>query len=194
MKTIAHIFLTGLLFFLPLIVTVSLLYWLFVTAENLLKIPLQWMLPSGWYITGMGVVSGFALICSLGILVQTYIIKHLFASIENSIERIPVVKTLYSSAKELLMFFAGSGEQQNLSRVVRVTFDNELHMIGFVTNEDASVGDLDDLIAVYLPLSYQIGGFLVYMPKSRCEVLDIPVNKAMQQVLTAHVKRSDVKT
>ncbi len=193
MKSIANTFLTGLLFFLPLIVTVSLLYWLFVTAESLLKLPLQWMLPAGWYVTGMGVISGFVLICILGMLVQTYVIKHLFTSIEQSIERIPVVKTLYSSAKELLMFFAG-GDQQNLSRVVRVTFDHDLHMIGFVTNEDASVGELEDLIAVYLPLSYQIGGFLVYMPKSRCEVLDIPVNKAMQQVLTAHVKSSNVKT
>lgn len=191
MKSLANIFFTGLLFTLPLIITFGLLYWLFHTAENVLKIPLQWLLPEGWYITGMGVVSAVVIIFAMGILVQTYFTKYLFAAMDRSIERIPFVKTLYTSAKELLMFFAGGQQQRNLSRVVSVQIADDMQMIGFVTNEDASLGETENLIAVYLPLSYQIGGFLIYMPKSRCTVLDMPVNKAMQQVLTAHVKRSN---
>ncbi len=191
MKSLANIFFTGLLFTLPLVFTFGLLYWLFLTAEDVLKVPLQWLLPEGWYITGMGVISAVLIIFSMGILVQTYFTKYLFSAMDRSIERIPVVKTLYTSAKELLMFFAGGQQQKNLSRVVSVKIDDDMHMIGFVTNEEASLGEMDNLMAVYLPLSYQIGGFLIYMPKSRCTVLDIPVNKAMQQVLTAHVKRSN---
>lgn len=188
MKTLANIFLKGVLFTLPILITFGLLYWLFATVESLLKVPLQWILPPGWYVTGLGVVCAVALVFFLGLLVQAYFIKYLFAWIEDLLERIPLVKTLYSSAKDLMYFFAG-GQENKMSRVVRVSINDELSLIGFVTNENIELGKASGLIAVYFPMSYQVGGYTVYMPKDRCELLDIPVQKAMQQVLTANIKR-----
>lgn len=196
MKTIANTTLKGLLFTLPLMITIGLLYWLFASAENLLKVPLQALLPEGWYITGMGVVSATAILFCVGILVQAYFVQYLFRILENIMGRIPVVKTLYSSAKDLLNFFAGD-HGQTMSQVVTVCFDEDVRLIGFVTNEGIELGEKTDLVAVYLPMSYQMGGYLAYVPRSRCEPLDMPVQAAMQQVLTAHVKRpqgSDSRT
>lgn len=188
MKTLANIFIKGLLFALPLVITFGLMYWLFASAEDLLKIPLQAVLPVGWYITGMGVVSAAAIIFFIGLLVEAYLIHHLFVWLEKAVEKIPVVKTLYSSAKDLMYFFAGN-QQQQLNRVVSVSFDGDIQLIGFVTSENASLGERDDLLTVYFPMSYQVGGYMAYIPKERCTFLDIPVQKAMQQVLTANVKR-----
>lgn len=187
MKALANIFIKGLLFALPLVITFGLIYWLFATAENLLKIPLQAVLPEGGYVTGMGVVSAAAIIFCIGLLVEAYLIQHVFSWLEKFVERIPLVKTLYSSAKDLMYFFAGN-QQQQLNRVVSVAFDG-VHLIGFVTSENASLGGEEELLTVYLPMSYQVGGYMVCIPKARCTFLDIPVQKAMQMVLTANVKR-----
>lgn len=188
MKTIANIFIKGLLFTLPLVITFGLIYWLFATAEDLLKIPLHAVLPKGWYVTGMGVISAALIIFCVGLLVEAFLIRHFFSWLEKLVEKIPLVKTLYSSAKDLMYFFAG-GQQQQMNRVVSVSFDNDIHLIGFVTSEDAILGTQEELLTVYFPMSYQVGGYMAYIPKARCQFLDIPVQKAMQQVLTANVKR-----
>lgn len=193
MKTIANTFLKGLLFTLPVVFTFGLIYWLFVVAEEVLRIPLDFLLPEGWYRPGMGVAFAIVIIFAVGILVQAYLIGQLLKLIEAGIERIPLVKSLYGGAKDLLHFFAG-GSGREMQKVVSITFDGNIKMIGFVTNEDVTLGDQDELVTVYLPLSYQIGGFLLYLPKSRCEPLDIPVQQAMQQVLTAHILRNSQDT
>lgn len=189
MKTITNTFLKGLLFTLPILFTFGLIVWLFMTAERLLRVPLEWILPTGWYITGMGVVSSAGIIFVLGVLVQAYLIKQLFAWLEDLVAHIPVVKTLYNSFKELINFVAG-GNSNDMQQVVRFTVDGNIYMVGFVTNENVSLGDQDELVSIYVPMSYMIGGFLLYLPKSRCEPLDIPVQKAMQQVLTANITGS----
>ncbi len=189
MKAIVNIFLKGLVFTLPLAVTFGLLYWLFSSAENLLKLPLQLLLPQGWYVTGMGVVSAFAIIFCIGILVQAYLIKYVLQWIIQIVEKIPLVNTLYTSARDLMQIVAG-GKQKDLNRVVAVNFDKQIRLIGFVTHDDVQLGDETGLYAVYFPFSYQIGGYVMYIDKERCQTLDIPVQKAMQQVLTANIKRS----
>jgi uncharacterized membrane protein len=192
MKTIANTFLKGLLLTLPTVITFGLIYWLFAVAEELLRAPLRFLLPEGWYVPGMGVISAVVIIFAVGVLVQAYLVDQAFQLFENLVGRIPLVKTLYGGARDLLYFLAG-GKGAEMSKVVSITFDGNIKMVGFVTNQEVTLGDQDELITVYLPLSYQIGGFLLYLPKSRCEPLDIPVQQAMQQVLTAHVMGNNDK-
>jgi uncharacterized membrane protein len=64
-------------------------------------------------------------------------------------------------------------------------------LIGFVTTEHANtlgIGGGDDLVAVYLPMSYQIGGYTVYLPRSRVTETDLTVEQAMRIVLTGGVR------
>lgn len=189
MKTFANTFFKGLLFALPVVATFGLLYWLFVSAENLLKIPLQFILPTGWYLPGMGVAAAVGLIFVLGILVQAYLIKHVFIYFEETLERIPIVSSIYGSARDLMEFIAGE-KGEDLQKVVAYQFNEHVRLIGFVTNEGVNVGSDTGLLAVYFPMSYQVGGYLVYLPRDKIEVLDIPVKEAMQQVLTAHIGTS----
>ena len=60
-------------------------------------------------------------------------------------------------------------------------------MIGFVTQDNASLpglADGGDLVAVYLPMSYQIGGYTVYLPRDQIEATDLSVEQAMRIVIT----------
>lgn len=190
MKFLANIFLKGFLFTLPLMITFGLIYWLFDALESVLKIPLIMLLPEGRYITGMGVASALVLIFCAGILVQAYVLRQLFAWFDLLLERIPLVKTLYTSTRDLLHFMAGN-KNSELQKVVLVTLDSDVRLLGFVTCEDVSLGSQQNLLAVYLPKAYQIGGFTVYLPKERCEFLAMSAEQAMQHVLTAHVTRPD---
>jgi len=186
MKIIANIFFKGLLFTLPIVATFGFLYWLFDAAETLLKYPLELILPSGWYITGMGVISTLAIVFLIGLLAQAYLIKHIFSAFEQLLERIPIVKTFYVSVRSLLQFIAG-GKGGDLQKVVAFSLNDNIRLIGFVTNENAQLGERSNLLAVYLPMSYQVGGYLIYVPREKCEILDMPVREAMQQVLTADI-------
>ena len=190
MRPIFNTFIKGLVFALPLVITFGLVYWLFFQAENLLKIPLQWVLPEGAYITGMGVISAIALIFLLGVLVQAYITKHLLRLLQELVAHTPFVKTLYLTARDFMNLFAGD-RQESMQGVVAITLDNDIRLMGFVTNNHVDVGSTSDLVAVYFPMSYQIGGYTMLVPRERLEVLDVPVKTAMQQVLTAHVTNHD---
>jgi len=78
----------------------------------------------------------------------------------------------------------------DLDRVV--TVDVGLgRLIGFVTQEHANtlgIGGGDDLVAVYLPMSYQIGGYTVYLPRSKVTETELTVEQAMRIVLTGGVR------
>jgi uncharacterized membrane protein len=73
-----------------------------------------------------------------------------------------------------------------------VTFETGFgKLIGFVTQEHANtlgIGGGDDLVAVYLPMSYQIGGYTIYIPRSRLAETELSVEQAMRVVLTGGVR------
>ena len=187
MRALANIFLKGFFFVLPFFITFSLLYWVFASAEAILKPILIGFLPENSYRTGMGVVSAAILIFCVGLLVQNFITKFIFQFFVDLIERIPLVKTIYHSISDLVDFFAG--DKNDMNRVVLVTFMDDFRLMGFVTNEKIRFNTDEVLLAVYFPMSYQVGGYTAYLPQSRCEALDIPVKTAMQQVLTANVQQ-----
>lgn len=188
MKPLTTTFIKGFLFLLPPAITLAILYWMASTAEALLKIPLLALLPEGQYKTGMGVAFALVLIFFVGLLVQAYVLAPLFKKIERWIERIPLVKSLYSSTKDLITFMAGS-QNSHLQKVVAITYNDHIRVMGFVTAENITLGQQQGLLAVYVPLSYAIGGFVVYVPRHCCEFLPLSPHQAMQIILTAHIQR-----
>lgn len=193
MKTLLNIFLKGLLVVVPLLITFGLLYWLLMTAEQALRVPLEALLPTGWYLPGMGIISIVLIIFLCGILVQNYLTKPLFRFMEWILERIPLVNTLYGSARDLMHFAVGD-KSDDMKKVVTVEVSRDVHLMGFVTNENITIGEQKELLAVFFPMSYQMGGYLAYVPKDKCVTLDMPVDKAMQQILTAHMSDNNTSS
>jgi uncharacterized membrane protein len=185
MKTLGRIVLKGLLAFLPIALTLYFVYWLGVMTESLLSGVLQWVLPVGLYVPGMGLVAGFLFLVVVGLLVNAYVVRRVLQFGESLLLRVPVVKTVYASIRDLTGLMKGR-EGRDLQRVVMVNFGPG-RVIGFVTQENATLpgfGTDDSLVAVYLPMSYQIGGYTLYLPRDRIEPTDLTVEAAMRIVLT----------
>lgn len=189
MKRLTAIFLQGLIAILPLAVTGFLFIWLGAAAERTLSIPIKWILPDGWYVTGMGVVAGIVLVFLIGLLVNIWGVPRLIRFGERFVERIPLVKTIYGAVRDLLGFFGKSGEIGAVSQVVMVSIGDTGRAVGLLTRErfDSLPTGLggEGHVAVYVPFSYQIGGFTLILPRERVEPLDMSLEDAMRFIVTA---------
>jgi len=192
MKSLGRIFLTGVLTVLPVLATVYLLIWLFTTAESFLGRPLQMLIPSGFYHVGMGLAVGIGVIFVVGVLMRAYIVRRLFALAEKLLLNVPLIKTIYAALRDFFGLFAGQDDQVALQVVTVKVPGSDMRLMGFVTRDDFSdlpdgVGG-DDEVAVYLPMSYQIGGYTVFMPRSQITPVPLSRERAMRFVLTAGLK------
>lgn len=188
MKKISQLFLRGLFAVLPLAITLSILYWLGATAESVLGGFLQWLLPDGRYWHGMGLLIGFVVIFGIGVLLNAYVFRKLAGFVDALFEKIPLVKTIYNSVRDIARFASASQRGNDLQKVVSITLDTNIRLIGFVTQKSIKLGE-DSLVAVYFPMSYQIGGYTLFLPESRLQPLDISVQEGMRLVLTAAITK-----
>lgn len=192
MNSLGRIFLTGVLTVLPVLATVYLLIWLFTTAESFLGKPLRWLIPGDYYRGGMGLLVGIIVIFVVGVLMRAYIVRRVFGFSERILLEIPLIKTIYAALRDFFGMFAGESDSESL-QVVTVTLPgSSLKLMGFVTRDEFS--DLPEGIAepgevaVYLPMSYQVGGYTVFMPRSQLSPVQMSREQAMRFVLTAGLK------
>lgn len=189
MKKIGSILLKGLVTILPIGLTVYFVYWLGITTEGLLSKPIRALIGESYW-PGMGLVMGFVLLFLIGLAVNAFLVRRLLDMGEELMLRVPVVKTVYSAIRDMTRLVNTEKKKGDLDRVV--TVETQLgRLIGFVTQEHANtlgIGGGDDLVAVYLPMSYQIGGYTVYLPRSKLGETDLTVEQAMRIVLTGGVR------
>lgn len=194
-------FLSGLVAVLPLAITLYLIYWLGRLAESAFGGFARLLLPDGWYVPGFGVLLAAAAIFAIGVFVQQVVFSRVVDIAEELLSRIPVVKTVYNTVRDTLDFITNASRRRDLKRVVLVEVQDKMHLIGFVTDDRADQvmpelqGERDQeeggshLVSVYMPMSYMVGGYTVYLPSDRLTPLDISIEEAMRVALTAGVNR-----
>ncbi len=190
MNRLGGILLKGLLAILPIGLTVYSVYWLGVTAEALLARPIKAVIADANYWPGMGLVTGFVLLFLIGLAVNAFLVRKVLRWGESLLLRVPVIKTIYAAIRDLTGLVDTGGRKGDLQRVVTVPFGPG-RVIGFVTQEHGEVlgpGHETDLVAVYLPMSYQIGGYTVYLPRVEIRETNLTVEQAMRVVLTGGVQ------
>lgn len=189
-RRISRIFLRGLVVILPIVITLALVYWLVVSTEALLGGIVKLVLPDKYYTSGLGVLLGLILIFVAGLTINVWVTRMLIGWAEALMERIPIVKSIYGAVRDLAEFLSGARSGQRFHKVVVVTIGENMRLMGFVTREDfsdqpAHIGATSDTIAVYLPMSYQIGGFTVFLPRSSVQPIEMTIEDAMRYTLTA---------
>ena len=182
MKTIAKLMLRGLALVLPIVVTIYILWWAGTTAESLGEN----LIPEKRYEPGMGIAAGLVLVFVAGVLTSFWIFDWLFAWVEKQIGRIPLGGTLYASMKDMAVFQGGKGGP-GFKEVVIVEIGGS-RLIGVVTREDFSglpeALHRKDEVLVYLPMSYQMGGFTVWVSRSALKSVDLTVAEGMRFAMT----------
>jgi uncharacterized membrane protein len=180
----------GLVVVLPIGFTIWLLWWIGSTTESLLRRLILLVVPPAFYMPGMGIAAALLLFLAAGTLFNALLVQSALAAWERFLDRIPVVKTIYGATRDFVKLLPTGGKRRDLRRVVLARFGGA-RVIGFVTQDDASelgiVDAAEGLVAVYFPMSYQIGGYTALLPRSRIEPLDITVEAAMRMVLTGGI-------
>ncbi len=178
---------SGLVVVLPFGLTLWLLWWFGSSTESLLRQVITLVIPVEYYRPGMGIAAAVMLVLAAGILVNALLVRRILAAWEKFLNHIPVVKTIYGAIRDFVKLLPAGGKRRDLRRVVLARI-GEARIVGFVTRDDASelgiVAPEDGLVAVYFPMSYQIGGYTALLPRSALKTLDMPVEAAMRLVLT----------
>jgi uncharacterized membrane protein len=190
MRTIWNTMLKGLVALLPLGLTVYLVYWLAVATERLFSRVLRLVIPDSVYWPGLGLVAGLVVLYLAGLAVNAYVVRRALRLSDDLFARIPVVKTIYVAIRDFMTFFPSAGKGSDLKRVVLVPFGPG-KAIGFVTAESSAalgVAEGEDLVAVYLPMSYMIGGYTVFLPRELIEPTAMSVEAGMRLALMGGVQ------
>lgn len=192
MKSIGKIFLTGIFTVLPILATLYLVVWLFAAVESFLGKQLKLLIPDDYYRAGMGLLAALVLIFVIGLLMRAWLFRQLVKLGEDLLLRIPLVKVVYKALKDLFGLFSDDQNREAL-QVVSVRFPGtSMRLLGFITRSDfsdlpAGVGGEGE-VAVYLPMSYQVGGYTVMIPRSQLTPVEMSREDAMRFVLTAGLK------
>lgn len=193
MKKIGKLFLQGLIAILPIALTLYLIYWLGTSAESVLGQAIRFVIGEEYYVPGLGVLAGFLLTVGIGMLLKIWVFRKIFSLGEALLQKIPGIKSIYSSVRDLVGFFDAS-KQKDFDKTVMVSV-GDTRLMGLVTRESFAdlpegIGD-NNTVAVYLPMSYQLGGFTLMVPKDKIQPVDMKVDQAMKFVLTAAVSAEE---
>ena len=187
---LGRIFLTGLLTLIPAVATIYLMVWLFGAVDRLFGKPLRWLMPDETYLAGMGIVVAVAVVFGVGVLMHGVLFRQIFRRAEAALLALPLVRSIYSAVKDLIGLFGSDGPAM---QVVSVTLPgSSWRLLGFVTRAEfgdlpAGIGAAGE-IAVYLPMSYQLGGYTVILPRSAVRIVNLSREDAMKFILTAGLK------
>jgi uncharacterized membrane protein len=187
MKRLTTILMKGLAAVLPLGLTIYAIYWLATRAESLMRGVITLIVPAQDYRPGMGILAGLALLFIIGSVVNAYMVRRAITVWEEFLGRIPLIKTVYGALRDVTRLLPSGERRRDLQSVV-VWRVGEARLLGFITRDDLpelekQAGGVD-LVAVYFPLSYMLGGVTLYLPKTAVEHLDMPVEAAMRLALT----------
>jgi uncharacterized membrane protein len=189
MSRLAKIFLTGLVTLLPVLVTVYLVYWLAVSLELAMAGLVRLTPLASYYAPGFGVAVGVLVVLAVGMLMSTLVARRLWAWLETSIRKVPLVRSVYGALRDFTSYFA-SGDEAEFRQVVEIRFKGGGRLLGFLTRDQAPAELTDEgeeAVVVYLPMSYQVGGHTLVLPRERVRPVDMSFEEAMRFILTAGV-------
>jgi len=186
-------FVTGLLIWVPLGITLWVLSLLIGTMDqSLLVLPAHWRPEAvlGFRVPGLGVILTAVIILVTGVFGANFFGQKIIDFWERQLTRIPVVKSIYSSVKQVSdTLLSGSGHAFRKVLLVRYPHP-EAWSLAFQTNVPESVKNLlpDEHVAVFIPTTPSpVNGFYFFVKKSEAIELDIPVERALKYIVSMGV-------
>jgi uncharacterized membrane protein len=177
-KRILGYFFKGLLLVVPAFVICYTVYALFIYLDDFISVG----------IPGLGFVILIASITILGYVGTSFITQPLRKRANALLDRIPLLKTIYTAISDLLSAFVG--EKKSFSRpvLVKLSKESDIEKLGFITNEDLSnLSIRKGKIAVYLPHSYNFSGNLFIVPLENVTPVTAHTSEVMKFIVSGGV-------
>lgn len=178
MKRIINYFLQGLLYIVPIVVTVYVVFWVFKKIDGIL--PFQF--------PGLGVIVILVLITLIGFIGTSIISNPINAFFERLLNKAPLLNTIYSAVKDLMNTFVGEKKGFKQAVFVKIYDNSTIERIGFISNDDlASLNINEGRVLVYIPHSYNFSGNLFVVEKKYITPIDAPSSEIMKLIVSGGV-------
>ena len=193
MKSIVKYFMNGLLFLIPVGVTIYVVYWVFNAIDKgVLGLVLQ-IADVGedqapvWWWTGLGVLLSLGVITGVGFLCTMFITRPIMMLIEKVFERLPLIKLMYSSIKDLIGAFVGEKKKFDQPVLVTLVSGSNAKALGFITRKSMEFLGLKDEVAVYFPQSYNFAGSVIIIPRDQVTPVEADSSEVMAFIVSGGV-------
>lgn len=181
MKKLIDYFIKGLLIFIPMALTVFLLFWVLNSVDSIIRNILPKKVP------GLGLLLTVVLITVIGFIASNFLGRKLFALIEKIFKGLPLVKLLYSAVKDMIEAFAGEKKSFDKPVLATIADGSKTKVVGFITRESLENFGLTNYVSVYVPQSYNFAGNVLLFPKEAITPLDIESSQAMAFIVSGGV-------
>ena len=196
MNKFRQYFISGLIVFLPLALTIKALLLTFNVADGFLGKYIQpyFSREFGFYFRGFSILICIFLILFTGFLVTHFLGRRILPAFESLLLQLPFFKQVYPAFKEIALFLF-SREKFNFRQVVLIEYPRKgIYSIGFLTNEvpkKVSENISRDLCYVFVPHTPSpLTGFLTLIPKEDLIFPDISIEDAIKIVISGGVVKT----
>jgi uncharacterized membrane protein len=179
MKRLTRYFLEGVLFLGPVVLTLYIVYWVFRRIDGIFH----------FSIPGVGFLGAIVLITVFGFIASNFLTRRLARLVDFIFMRLPVVKLLYNSIKDVIS--ALFGDKKTFDRPVAVTLvpGSDIWVLGFITSESLDTFGIDGRVAVYLPQSYNFAGNMIVVPAGSVTPLQAEGGRLMKFIVSGGVSK-----
>ncbi|MDF1762077.1 MAG: DUF502 domain-containing protein [Oleibacter sp.] len=187
----------GAIVVLPLVITAWLLWSTFAWLDGIGMTVLSFFQLQDFLFPGAGLLITLITLLTVGLLFQFNPISWIYDYLEDALMRIPLVKTLYGAVRDFAAMF--DSDKPKAQQVVLVDMPNLGQIVGFITSHEVpecvlnTQTEQSQLVSVYLPMSYMVGGYTLFLPKERLTTVDWSVEDAMRYALTAGISQSHAR-
>ena len=177
MKRLTRYFFEGLLFLVPVVATIYVIYIVFVKIDSIFEFKLP----------GLGFLVTILTIIVVGFVASNFLTRRIVRLVDTIFTRLPLIKMIYTSMRDLINAFVG--DKKGFSKPVLVTLSQMINIqfVGFVTRESLENLGLSDRVAVYLPQSYNFAGNLIVVPREQVTPLNAESGDVMAFILSGGI-------
>ena len=181
-QIIVKYFIRGVIFLVPVVATVYVIFKAFIYIDGIIP----------YEIPGLGLLTLFATLTIFGVLASTVLAQPLIFWGNQLLKTSPLIKTIYSSIRDLLSAFVGNQKRFDKPVLVKLVKNSSVEKFGFLTSDDLSeLGVSKDKVAVYLPHSYAFSGNLYIVPAENITPIDASAADVMKFIVSGGVSSAN---
>ena len=177
MSRLFKYFLRGLVVVAPLALTVYVCALIFRTIDG-------WL---GLTIPGVGFLITIVLITVVGFLASGLVTRGVLSALDEIFEKLPFVRLLYSSAKDMLNAFVGEKRRFDKPVLVSLSADGSLKVLAFLTSDSLASLGVSGHVSVYMPQSYGLAGHILVVPADRVQRIEADAAAVMAFIISGGV-------
>jgi len=194
MKQLRRYFVAGLIVWIPLGVTIFIGRFIVLQMDKTLRFVPEQYLPETWLgfaIPGLGVILTLLLVLITGLLVANIVGRSMVGFWESLLERIPVVRSIYSAAKKFVEIVFSDSEQ-SFKKVLLIEYPRKgIYSLAFQTA--TNLGEVqsktgEPVVCTFVPTTPNpTSGYIIIVPKNEIIELDMEIDEAFKMIVSLGV-------